>query len=55
MIFQAEGVKPGPERKCLICGTTSPDIICTNCRAKIQAEAVNHKLKSDRMKTSGTL
>ncbi len=55
MIFQAEGIKPGPERKCLICGTASPDIICTKCRAKIQAEAVEHKLKSERIKTSGTL
>ncbi len=54
MIFQTEGVKPGPDRKCLICGTTSPDIICATCQAKIQAEAVNHKLKSERMKTSET-
>ncbi len=54
MIFQTEGVKPGPDRKCLICGTASPDIICANCRAKVQAEAVNHKLKSERMKTSET-
>ncbi len=54
MVFQTEGVKPGPDRKCLICGMTSPDIICANCRTKIQAEAVNHKLKSERMKTSET-
>ncbi len=51
MVFQAEGVKAGPERKCLICGTASPDIICANCRTKIQAEAVNHKLKTERMKS----
>ncbi len=54
MVFQAEGVKAGPERKCLICGNVSPDVICANCRAKIQAEAVNHKLKSERMKSPET-
>ncbi len=55
MIFQAEGLKPGPERKCLVCGTSSPDVICTNCKAKIQAEAVSHKLKTERLKQPETL
>jgi thiol-disulfide isomerase/thioredoxin len=48
MIFQAEGVKTGPEKKCLVCGTSSPDIICENCKTRIQAEAVEHKIKSEK-------
>ncbi|HTF99449.1 MAG TPA: thioredoxin family protein [Nitrospirota bacterium] len=50
MIFQAEGIKGGPDKKCVVCGTSSPDLICTNCRSKIQAESLEHKLKSERMK-----
>jgi len=48
MIFQAEGLKTGPEKKCLVCGTSSPDIICQNCKTRIQAEAVEHKIKSEK-------
>jgi hypothetical protein len=54
MIFQSEGVKPGPEKKCLVCGASSPDIICRNCKTRIQAEAVEHKLKSEKAKPSET-
>jgi len=50
MIFQAEGLKTGPDKKCLVCGVSSPDTICVNCKAKIQAEAVNHKLKGEKLK-----
>lgn len=50
MLFQAEGVKPSPDRKCLVCGTPSPDLICTNCRTKIQAEAVQHKLAGEKLR-----
>jgi thiol-disulfide isomerase/thioredoxin len=49
MIFQTEGVKTGPEKKCLVCGNPSPDIICQNCRTRIQAEAVEHKIKREKM------
>lgn len=55
MIFQAEGIKPGPERRCLSCGNPSPDIICTACKTRIQAEAVEHKLKSEKLKKPETL
>jgi hypothetical protein len=48
MIFQAEGLKTGPEKKCLVCGTSSPDIICQNCKTRIQAEALEHKIKSEK-------
>jgi alkyl hydroperoxide reductase subunit AhpF len=49
MVFQAEGLKPGPEKKCLVCGNTSPENICPGCKAKIQAEAVEHKLKGEKL------
>lgn len=54
MIFEAEGVKPGPHRRCLVCGNESPDIICQNCKTRIQAEAINHKLKSEKEKQTET-
>ncbi len=55
MIFQAEGVKPGLDRKCLVCGTPSPDLICTNCRTRIQAEAVQHKLEGEKLRRPDSL
>jgi alkyl hydroperoxide reductase subunit AhpF len=48
MVFQAEGVKPGPDRRCLICGKASADVICVNCKAKIQAEAIDHKTRIEK-------
>jgi len=48
MIFQAEGLKPGPDRKCLACGNSSEDIICENCKNKIHAEALDHKTRVER-------
>jgi hypothetical protein len=50
MIFQAEGVQNGPDKKCLVCGSPSPDIICASCKSRVQAEAVDHKIKSERVK-----
>ncbi len=55
MIFQAEGIKPGPDRRCLICGNPSPDAICASCKTRIEAEAKDHKLKSEKMNHSGSL
>ncbi len=54
MIFQAEGLKTGPDKRCLVCGVSSPDTICANCKAKIQAEAVNHKLKGEKLRQHET-
>jgi hypothetical protein len=48
MIFQAEGIKPGPDKRCLICGNPSPDVICASCRTRVEAEARDHKLKSEK-------
>ena len=48
MIFQAEGIRPGPERRCLVCGNVSSDIICVNCKTKIQAEAIDHKTRMEK-------
>jgi alkyl hydroperoxide reductase subunit AhpF len=50
MIFQAEGIQAGPDRRCLTCGQPSADIICGSCKAKIQAEAVEHRRKVERMR-----
>lgn len=54
MIFQAEGIKPGLERKCLVCGKSSQDTICSNCKARIQAEAMKHKLENEKQKSPDT-
>ncbi len=48
MIFDAEGIKQGKDRRCLVCGKPSPDIICSNCEIRIQAEAVDHKTRSEK-------
>jgi len=55
MVFQAEGLKTGPEKKCLVCGKSSPDNICTNCKIRIQAEAVDHKFKGEKLGHPGSL
>ncbi len=49
MIFEAEGVQGGPDRRCLTCGQPSPDIICGNCKTKIQAEASDRKRKWEKV------
>jgi thiol-disulfide isomerase/thioredoxin len=48
MIFDAEGIKPGTDRRCLVCSKLSPDIICTNCKTRIQAEAIDHKTRTEK-------
>lgn len=48
MIFEAEGIKPGPDRRCLVCGKSSEDIICSNCKTRIQAEAIDHKTRTEK-------
>jgi hypothetical protein len=48
MIFQAKGAKPGPDRRCLICGKPSQDIICTNCKTRVHAEAIDHKTRKEK-------
>ncbi len=53
MIFQAEGVQVGPDKRCIVCGKASPDIICTTCKNKIQAEAVEHKIKGEKLGQAG--
>ncbi len=53
MIFKAEGLKPGLGKRCLVCGSESPDTICAACKTRIQAEAVDHKLRSEKTGKSG--
>ncbi len=48
MIFQAEGVQPGHDRRCLVCGNPSEDIICVSCKSRIQAESLDHKMREER-------
>ncbi len=48
MIFDAEGIKQGKDRRCLVCSKPSPDIICANCEIRIQAEAIDHKTRAEK-------
>jgi hypothetical protein len=48
MIFQAEGIRPSSDRRCLVCSKPSPDLICSNCKTRIQAEAIDHKTKMEK-------
>jgi thiol-disulfide isomerase/thioredoxin len=48
MIFDAEGIKPGADRRCLVCSKVSPDSICTACKSRIQAEAIDHKTRTEK-------
>jgi len=48
MIFQAEGLQPGQNRRCLVCSNPSEDIICVNCKSRIQAESLNHKIREEK-------
>lgn len=54
MIFEAEGLRSVREKRCLVCGNPSPDSICASCKARIQAEAVGHKLAEEKTKRSET-
>jgi thiol-disulfide isomerase/thioredoxin len=49
MIFEAEGVQAGPDRRCLVCGNPSQDAVCSSCKTKIQAEALDHKRKGEKI------
>jgi hypothetical protein len=56
MLFQAEGQRASAsDKRCVVCGSQSPDLICTNCRTKIQAEAVGHKRKDEKLHDKGTI
>lgn len=55
MIFQAEGIKSGPDKRCLICGNSSPDAICASCKNRVEAEAKDHKLRSEKRSRSESL
>jgi alkyl hydroperoxide reductase subunit AhpF len=52
LIFKAEGLKEERAKHCLVCGKASPDIICEECKIRIQAEAVDHKLRGEKLKRS---
>ena len=48
MIFETEGDKPGPDRRCLVCGEPSQDIICAHCKTRVHAEAIDHKTRIEK-------
>ncbi len=52
LIFKAEGLKQENVKHCLVCGKPSGDVICENCKVRIQAEAVDHKLRGEKLKRS---
>ena len=52
LIFKAEGLKEERAKHCLVCGKASPDIICESCKVRIQAEAVDHKLRGEKLRRS---
>ena len=51
MIFAAEGLQPNKDRHCIVCSNPSEDIICTNCKTRIQSEALNHKIREERSRS----
>jgi hypothetical protein len=55
MLFRAERRKAaGVEVRCVVCGQPSPELVCGSCKAKIQAEAVNHKRKDEKIQERGS-
>lgn len=54
MIFQAEGIQPGPDMKCLVCGKPAHTAICTNCTIRIEAEALQYKIQKEKQKAPDT-
>lgn len=55
MLFKAEGLKAaGLDTRCVVCGQPSPDLMCNSCKTKIQAEAVDHKRKDERVSERGS-
>lgn len=48
MVFEAEGIKPGPDRRCFVCSKSSQDVICGSCKTRIHAEAIDHKTRIEK-------
>lgn len=49
MIFRAEGERAsGLDKRCMVCGIPTGDLICGGCKTKIQAEAVDHKRREEK-------
>lgn len=55
MLFKAEGQKAaGLDVRCMVCGQPSSEIICNSCKTKIQAEALDHKRKDEKLSERGS-
>jgi nucleotide-binding universal stress UspA family protein len=37
-----------PPRRCVVCGSSTPELICEPCRARIRGEALEHKYREER-------
>ena len=56
MLFEAEGQRrAGMDKRCVVCGSPTTDSICNSCKAKIQAEAINHKHKDEHLGEQGSI
>ncbi len=55
MIFRAEGERGVSDKRCIICGSPSPEMICQACKTKIQAEAVDQKRRGEKLTETGTV
>ena len=54
LIFAAAGKGSEADKRCMVCGSPAPEIICMNCKTRIQAEAVNHKRRDERTQERGS-
>ena len=55
-IFLAEGQQGAAfEKHCVVCSRTSGDVICSDCRSRIQVEAIQHKRTEEKLKQPGTI
>jgi hypothetical protein len=56
MLLEAEGQRrEGTDKRCVVCGNPSPELICQSCKSKIQAEAMDHKSKDEHLHEKGTV
>lgn len=54
MVFHAAEKGADADKRCMVCGSPAMEIICQNCKTRIQAEAVNHKRRDERTQERGS-
>lgn len=56
MLFEAEEQRRhSMDKRCVVCGSPTTDSICESCKAKIQAEAIDHKHKDEHLREQGSV